>query len=129
MRSEEWFDKGPWLVYNILDRIRRGRRNPTVIDNPTSDSQEEIERFMRDRGKEQPAEQAEVEGVRSEQPPIEQPAPLEARVYVVQQGESLSEIAKTAYGDATRWREIYEANKDKIKDPKIIQPGQELVIP
>jgi nucleoid-associated protein YgaU len=52
-----------------------------------------------------------------------------ARIYVVKAGDSLSKIAKTVYGDADRWREIFDANKDKIKDPNRIEAGQELRIP
>ena len=52
-----------------------------------------------------------------------------SRTYVVKSGDSLSKIAQEIYGDAKRWTEIFEANKDKIKDPKVIQPGQELRIP
>ena len=33
------------------------------------------------------------------------------------------------YGDGNLWRKIYEANKDKIKDPNIIIKGQILTIP
>lgn len=50
-------------------------------------------------------------------------------IYVVKAGDSLSKIAKEFYGDAKRWKEIYEANKDKIKNPDVIHPGQELRIP
>lgn len=35
----------------------------------------------------------------------------------------------TVYGDASKWPEIYEANKDKIRDPDLIYPGQIFVIP
>ncbi len=49
--------------------------------------------------------------------------------YVVKAGDSLSAIAKAVYGNAARWPEIFEANKDLIKDPKLIRPGQELRIP
>jgi nucleoid-associated protein YgaU len=49
--------------------------------------------------------------------------------YVVVKGDSLSKIAKREYGDANKWRTIYEANKDLIKDPDLIYPGQELTIP
>ena len=52
-----------------------------------------------------------------------------AKTYVVKSGDSLSKIAKALLGDATRWPEIYEANKDQIKDPNLIYPGQELRIP
>ena len=51
------------------------------------------------------------------------------RVYTVQKGDSLSKIAKHEYGDANKWRKIFEANKDIIKDPDLIYPGQELKIP
>lgn len=48
-------------------------------------------------------------------------------VYVVQKGDSLSKIAKSYPG--TTWQKIFEANKDQIKDPDLIQPGQKLKIP
>ncbi|MBN1890378.1 MAG: LysM peptidoglycan-binding domain-containing protein [Thermoflexales bacterium] len=51
------------------------------------------------------------------------------RTYVVKSGDSLSKIAQQFYGDAKRWPEIFEANKDKIKDPNLINVGQELRIP
>jgi nucleoid-associated protein YgaU len=44
-------------------------------------------------------------------------------------GDSLSKIAKKIYGDAGRWKEIFEANKDTIKNPDLIHPGQILKIP
>jgi len=51
------------------------------------------------------------------------------RLYVVKAGDSLSKIAKEVLGDARRWPEIFEANKDQIKDPNLIRVGQELKIP
>ena len=51
------------------------------------------------------------------------------KTYVVVSGDSLSKIAKREYGDASKWRRIYEANKDLIKDPDLIYPGQELKVP
>ncbi len=32
-------------------------------------------------------------------------------------------IAFEKYGDLYKWKQIYEANKDKIKDPNVIMPG------
>jgi nucleoid-associated protein YgaU len=49
--------------------------------------------------------------------------------YTVEKGDSLSKIAKRVYGKASRWREIYELNKDNIKDPDLIYPGQVLRLP
>lgn len=56
-------------------------------------------------------------------------APEPDRIYVVQKGDSLSKIATTFYGSAKGWRKIFEANKDRIKDPDLIQPGWKLTIP
>lgn len=51
------------------------------------------------------------------------------KTYVVKSGDSLSKIAKELLGDAARWPEIFELNKDKIQDPNLIRVGQELVLP
>ena len=51
------------------------------------------------------------------------------KVYVVVAGDSLSKIAKREYGDANAWNRIFEANKDILKDPNKIFPGQKLKIP
>lgn len=51
------------------------------------------------------------------------------RTYTIQKGDSLSKIAKREYGDAQQWRRIYEANRDTIKDPDLIHPGQVVRIP
>lgn len=48
--------------------------------------------------------------------------------WVVASGQSLSQIAKEKCGSYDAWRHIYEANRDKISNPDIIQPGWELTI-
>jgi hypothetical protein len=48
-------------------------------------------------------------------------------VHVVQRGESLSQIARLAYGDPGRWRPIADANA--IADPLRLAPGAVLTIP
>ncbi len=53
----------------------------------------------------------------------------EARTYIVESGDSLSKIAKKFYGNASDWRRIFEANKDRISNPDMIQPGWALKIP
>ena len=54
------------------------------------------------------------------------PAP---QFYEVKSGDTLSKIAKEFYGDASRYGEIFEANKPMLKDPDKIYPGQRLRIP
>jgi nucleoid-associated protein YgaU len=51
------------------------------------------------------------------------------RDYVIQSGDSLSKIAQRFYGNASDWQKIYNANKEKIKDPNLIHPGQKIIIP
>ena len=51
------------------------------------------------------------------------------RTYIVVEGDSLSKIAKHHYGDANQWKKIWEANRDQIKNPDLIHPGQRLTIP
>ncbi|CAN5394786.1 hypothetical protein BH09BAC3_BH09BAC3_27460 [soil metagenome] len=51
------------------------------------------------------------------------------RTYVIQKGDSLSKIAKQFYGRASEWHKLHEANYDKIRNPSIIHPGEEILIP
>lgn len=52
-----------------------------------------------------------------------------ARSYTVRKGDCLWTIAEKHLGDGTRWKEIYELNEDKIENPRLIYPDQELVLP
>lgn len=65
--------------------------------------------------------------------PVAAPAPTgttgQSQTYVVVAGDSLSKIAKRYYGDANQWHRIHEANRDQIKNPDLIHPGQKLTIP
>ena len=54
---------------------------------------------------------------------------LREKPYVVVSGDSLWKIAKNIYGDASLWKKIFDANRDKIKDSNFIYPGQILNIP
>jgi nucleoid-associated protein YgaU len=47
----------------------------------------------------------------------------------VQKGDTLSKIAEKYYGDPSLYKDIFEANKDLLKDPNKIFPGQKLRIP
>ena len=59
----------------------------------------------------------------------ERPSPALGFGYEVQSGDSLSKIAKHVYGDAKRWKEIWEMNKAAIPNPDLIHPGQQLTMP
>ena len=68
---------------------------------------------------------------RADVPPVAATPNVAARerTYTVVAGDTLSKIAKREYGDATKWHAIYEANKDTIKNPDLIYPGQTFKIP
>jgi nucleoid-associated protein YgaU len=55
--------------------------------------------------------------------------PAAPRTYTVVAGDSLSKIAKKFYGDANKWKRIFEANRDTVKNADLIHPGQVLKIP
>lgn len=51
------------------------------------------------------------------------------QTYTVQKGDTLSHIAQQFYGKAGAWNQIFEANRDQLDNPDLIQPGQVLKIP
>ena len=51
------------------------------------------------------------------------------RVITVQPGETLGTIAVKYYGSAARWRDIYNANRDRLKNPDLVPSGMRLRLP
>lgn len=76
----------------------------------------EEERRKREREKERSAQER------------ERPLPP---YYTVKRGETLPQIAARPeiYNDQTLWPLIYRANRDQIRDPRFISPGQVLRVP
>lgn len=64
-----------------------------------------------------------------QEPPRETTSAPKAANYTVKSGDCLWNIAKKQLGDGSRWKEIYELNKDKIKNPNLIYTGQSLTLP
>jgi nucleoid-associated protein YgaU len=48
---------------------------------------------------------------------------------VVQPGQNLWRIARNTYGRGVRYTVIYAANRDTIRDPRLIYPGQVFALP
>ncbi|UCC76294.1 MAG: LysM peptidoglycan-binding domain-containing protein [Anaerolineales bacterium] len=120
---------------SILDRLfGRGKKEEEEKEKPPQRVSEEAARKRReelaaerqrmaDARKRFEEEQKNKEEAKEEKAKVKQ-------VYVVKSGDSLSKIAKELMGDAKRWPEIYELNKELIgDDPNVIHPGQELKIP
>jgi nucleoid-associated protein YgaU len=50
--------------------------------------------------------------------------------YTVRSGDTLSKIARDYYGDISKWKAIYDANKSAIgSDPANLKPGMKLKLP
>jgi nucleoid-associated protein YgaU len=79
----------------------------------------------------QPAAEAAVPpATQAAVPPAAQAAAAPAQIiHVVKRGDTLSGIAKALLGDAGRWPEIVELNKNLIKNPNMIKTGWKLRIP
>jgi nucleoid-associated protein YgaU len=50
-------------------------------------------------------------------------------VYVVKRGDTLRNVAQRLYHDESRWRLIYEANRQRVADPENLLIGTRLEIP
>ncbi len=61
--------------------------------------------------------------------PVPVPAAPTARTYTVAAGDSLSKISQRIYGTPQRWREIYNANRDRLHSESSLKAGLELRIP
>jgi len=51
------------------------------------------------------------------------------RTYTIEKGDTLSQIAKEQLGNASAWKQIFEANRDVLDDPDRIFPGQVIKLP
>jgi nucleoid-associated protein YgaU len=58
--------------------------------------------------------------------PVVKPAPV---TVTVQPGFTLWGIAKENFGEGVLYVQVFEANRDKIRDPDLIYPGQVFSIP
>jgi nucleoid-associated protein YgaU len=56
-------------------------------------------------------------------------APAAGKTYTIVKGDTLSKIAHAEYGESKLWRKIFEHNKNVIKDPDKIYPGQVITLP
>lgn len=63
-------------------------------------------------------------------PAPDEAAPVtSAKVVTIEKGSTLWAIAKATYGDGLMYVRVYEANKDQIRDPDLIYPGQVFTLP
>lgn len=88
-----------------------------------ADSAEAMEKAVLMAGNVKGVSEVEADGLSAPQPQTE------VEYYVIQKGDTLSAIAKQYYGKANDYPRIFEANREVIKNPDLIFPGQKIRIP
>ena len=89
----------------------------------TADSAEAMEKAVLMAGNVKGVSEVKADGVSAP------PQQAQVEYYVIQKGDSLSAIAKRYYGNAKDYPRIFEANREVIKNPDLIYPGQKIRIP
>ncbi len=109
-------------------------KNSTVYLGGEADSPEAVQKAVLMAGNVQGVESVNVDGVKipaaaatSTPKAVESYASIQ--YYVIQSGDTLSKIAQQFYGSAEKYTQIFEANREVIKDPDRIFPGQKIRIP
>ncbi|MRJ02565.1 MAG: peptidoglycan-binding protein LysM [Epsilonproteobacteria bacterium] len=72
-----------------------------------------------------------VEGVSEVDPSgvvVQEEKEIKVEIYEIQKGDTLWAIAERFYGDGNKWKKIFEDNREVIKDPDLIYPGQKIRI-
>lgn len=59
----------------------------------------------------------------------EPPPEPNRRIHIIRKGDTLYGLARQYYGDSSRWKEIWTANKDHLQDPNRLEVGLKLIIP
>ena len=88
-----------------------------------ADSAEALEKAVLMAGNVQGVTEVKIDGMQAPEP-----AP-EVEYYTIVSGDTLSKIAKRYYGNAMDYPKLFEANREVIKDPDLIYPGQKIRIP
>ncbi len=103
---------------------------PAAVDNQADDDAIEAVKKSKPGGQAGGAAAAIRAATAGSTPEATQPPVTEPDEYTVVSGDNLSAIAQKLYGDANRWRDIYNANKETIGDnPSAIRVGMVLKIP
>lgn len=86
-------------------------------------SSTDLEKAVLLAGNLQGVESVNIDNVSGEQP-VET-----VEYYIIEKGDSLWKIAEKTYGNGSQYEKIFEENREVIKDPNLIFPGQKIRIP
>ncbi|GFO65065.1 LysM peptidoglycan-binding domain-containing protein [Geomonas paludis] len=127
--------KGDLLAQEVAEeKARRLAEAARLAEEQRRAELERLARLEEERlVKAQAAEKARREAAEAERRKVRPVAkePVQVASWTVRRGESLPLIASRpeVYGDRNLWPLIYRANRDQIRDPKHIWPGQVLRVP
>lgn len=117
-----------------IRHIARLEKDLATLEQDLAASREEIVDLQRAlEGSRQ--EVAQLRKAAAERPQVARDVPrpsgpaAEARTYEVRSGDTLSRIASRVYNDSSKWRAIYQANRDVLQRPEDLSVGQVLRIP
>ena len=92
-----------------------------IVSNAKKKNPEKVEAVQ------EPANQSMAEQPVEEQVAVSKTAPVST--YTVVNNDTLEKISQKVYGTTKKWKQIYDANSDKLKSPDRIYSGQVLKIP
>ena len=106
---------------SVLEIELGGAKPPREVEKAVTEEPKEIAR-LEDIEKEIIKEEPQIiEGIAEQ--------PLEYEYYTVQKNDTLQKISSKFYGTTKKWKFLYETNKDVLKGPDKIYPGQKIKIP
>lgn len=108
------------LLRKQLDELKAAAQKPASKPEPKPEPALTVEQ-------EKPVPEPEPV-VEKPAPPPQEPAGI-PDTYTVQPGDTLSKIARTVFGDISRWKEIYNANTNRMDNENDLHPGQVITIP
>jgi nucleoid-associated protein YgaU len=115
-----------------IKNLKVDYRDSTAYLSGEADSAEALQKAALMAGNIQGVEAVNIDGVKLP-PGVANPQAVASyestEYYVIQSGDTLSKVAKQFYGDASRYTEIFEANREVIRDADKIFPGQKIRIP
>jgi len=106
-----------------MDGLEVSYEDGKVILKGEASSAEAMEKAVLMAGNVDGVDSVDVSAVTAPEPEAE------VEYYTIQKGDSLSKIAKQYYGNAMDYPKLFEANREVIKDPDLIYPGQVIRIP
>jgi len=98
-------------------------KNGTVFLSGKAASPEAMEKAVLMAGNIKGVSEVNIDGLQA--PPVQ----AKVEYYIIKKGDTLSAVAKQFYGKANDYPKIFEANREVIKDPNLIFPGQKIRIP